>query len=232
MALESPNARAKQLIRRLEARARQAGVATESRIEVGTFNEQLHEAVERTRPDLIVMGNEGRKGLDRWMLGSATEDAVRDDMVPVLAIPAEPHPTLAEPPQFRSVLVATDLSEDPRKTMEYLRALIGETVDVRMLHVVSKPSESKDSLERLLMEHMDAAYPDGLRSEVQSRRLAAQIEIGKPGDRILDVADRTAADVVVMNSHHDGTLRQAVFGTTVESVLRDARRPVLTIPGS
>jgi len=227
---ESPEARAKRLMERLEARARAAGVRVECHIEVAARNELMHEAVGRIRPDLIVMGNEGRKGLERWLLGSPAEDMIRDDLSPVLTVPVEPDPGLSEPPEFRNVLVATDLSEDPEKTMKCVRSLVGETGDLRMLHVVSKPEESKDALESLLLQHIDAVFPHTLSSKSEGRRIAAQVEIGPPEERILETADRTDADVVVMNSNHGRGFGKAMFGSTIGAVLRETRRPVLTVP--
>jgi nucleotide-binding universal stress UspA family protein len=43
------------------------------------------------RADMIVMGTQGRSGLDRVLLGSVAEHAVRHSAVPVLTVRLRPH---------------------------------------------------------------------------------------------------------------------------------------------
>lgn len=43
-------------------------------------------AIDASRPDLVVMGTHGRKGLARAFLGSVAERVVRDSTVPVLTV--------------------------------------------------------------------------------------------------------------------------------------------------
>ena len=44
--------------------------------------------IERDRPDLVVMGTHGRRGVQRMLLGSVAEKIVRVSPVPVLTVPA------------------------------------------------------------------------------------------------------------------------------------------------
>lgn len=50
--------------------------------------EGIHEAIAQLRPDLVVMGTHGRKGLARAVLGSVAELVVRTSTVPVLTVHA------------------------------------------------------------------------------------------------------------------------------------------------
>jgi nucleotide-binding universal stress UspA family protein len=43
-------------------------------------------AIERTSPDLVIMGTHGRRGVTRMFLGSVAENVVRNSPVPVLTI--------------------------------------------------------------------------------------------------------------------------------------------------
>lgn len=43
----------------------------------------------KTKPDLIVVATQGRRGLDRWLLGSVAEKVVRHAEAPVMAVPWE-----------------------------------------------------------------------------------------------------------------------------------------------
>jgi nucleotide-binding universal stress UspA family protein len=46
-------------------------------------------AIERERPQLVVVGTHGRRGLGRVFLGSFTERLVRTSPVPVLTVHAQ-----------------------------------------------------------------------------------------------------------------------------------------------
>lgn len=49
---------------------------------------EILSAIEQLRPDLVVMGTHGRRGIPRAVLGSVAEKIVRLSPVPVLTVPA------------------------------------------------------------------------------------------------------------------------------------------------
>jgi nucleotide-binding universal stress UspA family protein len=55
----------------------------------GTPWREILAAIERVRPDLVVMGTHGRRGITRALLGSVTEKIVRTSPAPVLTVGAE-----------------------------------------------------------------------------------------------------------------------------------------------
>lgn len=68
-------------------RAEDAGVSNvESAIYFGTTHEEILAYAEKIDADLVVMGTHGRRGLDRYLLGSVTERVVRLSDVPVLTV--------------------------------------------------------------------------------------------------------------------------------------------------
>jgi nucleotide-binding universal stress UspA family protein len=68
-------------------RVRAAGVPVVEAVETGDPVETIHDYAARVGADLVVMGTQGRTGLDRLLLGSTTERAIRTLDVPVLAVP-------------------------------------------------------------------------------------------------------------------------------------------------
>jgi nucleotide-binding universal stress UspA family protein len=62
------------------------GIPTQTALLEGRPYEEILEYVERVAVDMIVMGTQGRSGLDRFMLGSVTERVLRTSDVPVLAV--------------------------------------------------------------------------------------------------------------------------------------------------
>lgn len=58
-------------------------------VETGDPVETILDYADRVDADVIVMGTHGRRGLDRYLLGSTTERVVRRASVPVLTIRGE-----------------------------------------------------------------------------------------------------------------------------------------------
>lgn len=87
-AVEAAEVRAE---RALDAAAREGSersVAVEKHLRRGVPHREILEAIERYGVDLVVMGTNGRTGVDRLVhLGSVTERVVRGSPVHVLVVP-------------------------------------------------------------------------------------------------------------------------------------------------
>jgi nucleotide-binding universal stress UspA family protein len=66
--------------------ARDAGVDVETAVREGSPPAEIVADAEAAGADLIVMGTHGRRGIDRYLLGSVTERVVRTAAVPVLTV--------------------------------------------------------------------------------------------------------------------------------------------------
>ncbi len=64
-----------------------AGVKTESLIKVGDPADVIIDAAKSVGADMIVMGTHGRRGYDRFLLGSVAEKVVKGAKLPVLTVP-------------------------------------------------------------------------------------------------------------------------------------------------
>ncbi|SDG06581.1 Nucleotide-binding universal stress protein, UspA family [Halorubrum xinjiangense] len=82
-ALESEGAEA---TKRVADAAADAGVDCVTSVTSGTAYRSIHDYVDEHGIDVVVMGTHGRKGLDRYLLGSVTERVVRTSDVPVLTV--------------------------------------------------------------------------------------------------------------------------------------------------
>jgi nucleotide-binding universal stress UspA family protein len=70
-------------------RADERGVSIETEVRQATsVHRMILDYADEHDVDLIVMGTRGRKGLDRYLLGSVTEKVVRLSDVPVLTVKA------------------------------------------------------------------------------------------------------------------------------------------------
>jgi nucleotide-binding universal stress UspA family protein len=73
----------------VEKLAGETGVPCERVVVEGIPGEELLSYASKANINLIVMGNVGRTGLDKFLLGSVAEKVVRNSKVPVLTVPRE-----------------------------------------------------------------------------------------------------------------------------------------------
>jgi nucleotide-binding universal stress UspA family protein len=67
-------------------RCSDAGVSAETHVRTGTPHRVIVDAAEDLGADLVVMATHGRRGVERYLLGSVTERVLRTCGVPVLSV--------------------------------------------------------------------------------------------------------------------------------------------------
>lgn len=82
-ALETEGERAVERVAKIAA---DAGLDCETSVATGTAYRTIRDYIEEQEVDLVVMGTHGRRGIDRYLLGSVTERVVRTSDVPVLTV--------------------------------------------------------------------------------------------------------------------------------------------------
>ncbi len=210
--------------------ARSSGIEVETAVRTGDIADELKVSIAETATDFMVMGTHGRRGFERWILGSVTERLLRHAPVPMLTL-SDAHADLRVPPDIRKILVTTDFSEGTNEAMSYALSLAQEApAEVTLLHVVQQPPERAEpvkSLADVLQDHLDSMVPDEARDWCKVR---SSVEIGTPYHRIIAVAENSAIDLLVMNIHGKGMLDRALMGSTAERVIRAVTCPVLAVP--
>jgi nucleotide-binding universal stress UspA family protein len=68
---------AEALVARVAERLRAAGFQTTTIVETGDARDRIVDTAAEWHADLIVLGSHGRRGLDRFLLGSVSESVVR-----------------------------------------------------------------------------------------------------------------------------------------------------------
>lgn len=83
---EETTAAARRAVERVEYEADRDGTAVTTAIEYGVPHEEILAYVEDNEIDMVVMGTQGRTGLDRVLVGSVAERVVRLADVPVVTV--------------------------------------------------------------------------------------------------------------------------------------------------
>jgi len=189
---------------------------------------------EEESADLIVMGTHGRRGLDRWTMGSVTEKVVRKARCPVLAVrkPAhdfvEPGDT-SEPVHLRKILLATDFSDHAASALGYALSLAGEYhAELTLLHVLEDLGTGKNLQERtgVAVSQLEKSVPADILPTCVVKSL---VRIGKPYQEIIQLAQEEESDLVILGVRGRNALDLALFGSTTHRVIQLGACPVLAI---
>jgi nucleotide-binding universal stress UspA family protein len=220
-------------LNKLEARVREAGVDVQTELRLGDVYDEIKRTIQVEKPDLLVMGTHGRRGVERWFMGSTTERLLRHSPVPLVTISATGEKSFG-PPKFRHILVTTDFSEGTTDALSYAFSVAQENESqVTLLHVLNdvsvelSGSKYRESLVNGVRNQLDEMVPPEARNWCD---IVPRVESGVPYRIILRTIEDEQIDLVVMNIHGKGMLDRALLGSTAERVVRAARCPVMMIP--
>lgn len=188
--------------------------------------------------DLLVMGTHGRSGFARLFLGSVTERVLRQAACPVLTVPRRLQ--AGKQTSIRRILCPIDFSDPSFEALAHAVAIAEEAgAELLVLHVIELLPEATVYGHDLV----NRAAESGRLRDVARAQMAAAIErltsgsvpvhelleTGRAHNEILRVADEREADLIAIGVHGHGNTELMLFGSTTESVVRQARVPVLTL---
>lgn len=133
---------------------------------------------------------------------------------------------------MRKILVATDFSARSDRALRRA-TLLAKTHEatLNLVHVIDD-----DRPKRIVDPEREAAL-SLLNEQAQSLRehdgvdCSARVVLGKLADEIVEAAQQTAADIVIVGSHRHNGLQDVFWGTTAERTIRMIRRPLLVANG-
>jgi len=184
--------------------------------------------------ELIVLGAHGRRGFERWMLGSVTERVARKASCSVLGVPAG-----KEAAAIGRVLCALDLSESSAATLEQAAAMaqaLGASLAVLYVADGSHWYEP-GPLSGVDKEEMRAAVAKSARERLarlvgrhapKGMPVDVQIAFGSATREVERVAGE-GADLVVLGASSSSGVDRFFFGSTAQHVLRACVAPVLLV---
>ena len=185
--------------------------------------------------DLIVMSTHGRRGVQRMLLGSVTEEVVRTAPCPVLAVRSDGDE--APSPIVRRILVPVDFSDASRAAVRHANALAqtyGAEID--LLHVVEQvvyPSaygvEPAYFPTQEVLARVERTLGEMAREGLDPEHVSVSAVVGYAPMSILDHADEHDIDLIVIATHGRSGLDRMLLGSVAERVLRRAPTPVFIV---
>jgi len=192
----------------------------------GAIGDALPNLVVEKKIDLIVMGTHGRTGLRRLLLGSAVEAVCRVANCPVLTVGPGLAPRTAT--TFSRILFPTDLSEDSKRILPYLREMAEEyQSEITVLHVmpeelVTNPDAAK------LAEPIRNTLIHTFEPELSGLKVEFTIGFGETVETVVGTARAKKADLIAMGIHNAFLPGVQLRSSTAYRIIAGAHCPVLT----
>lgn len=170
--------------------------------------------------DLLVVGTNQRKGIDRLVRGSVAESLVANNRTPTLVLPIGKRGFVADwsgLSNLRCVVVPVgspqDLEAASTWIVEFVKRMGSQTPRVHLVHV----ADSDDAVE------LSAPQAPGIQWNI-IRRKGELVEV------LSEVVEEVDADLIAMPTRGQDSFLDVLTGTRTEKTLRISSRPVLIVP--
>lgn len=189
----------------------------------------------RSDVDCIVMPTYGRRGVQRFLVGSVTERVINTASVPVVTVPPDPDRDRphAYPPE--RVLVPTDGSRGAELALQHGIGVAKATgAELHLLHVVETGALDGEWVERhesKLSERGDAilAAATGAAREASVETVTGTVERGDPSKVIREYVDGNGVDLAVLGTHGRTDFNRYVMGGVSAKLVRTSPIPVMWV---
>jgi len=198
------------------------GVQNEEIIEEGALWPSIEALIAKHGIDLVVVGTHGMGVVEKLLIGSSAEQIFRQARIPVLTV----GPTVWREPlygiELKNILFATAFGQGAERQAAYAFSLAQEHRSrITLLHVEQRPDE-----EEAIVHQLQELVPSG--TDLHCLPLF-RVERGDPVKKILQVAEETHADLIVLGAKTRKGLAGHVPHTKAYQVICGASCPVLTI---
>lgn len=127
-----------------------------------------------------------------------------------------------------TILIAYDGKPDTEAALDYAtRISVSFNEPLYVLTVASKDQMDPEDMDPAIREFMEAA---SMRALSQGADVHTIIEVGKPEDVILEVADKFQCDAIVVGRPNRSRFDRMVMGSVSQNLVENAFCPVIIVP--
>ena len=212
--------------------AQEKEVACQPLIGEGAIWDVLQDMIRDKGIDLIVVGTHGRRGLEKLLLGSVTEEVFRLAPCPVLTVGPKTLSMRSRDVELSHILYPVAFVPDPSAAAAYAVSLAEEyharLTFMKVFEGTVPFPELKDEVEEPVMHWMDDHVPIG--SDLR-KRTCFEPAFGPAAEAILKFAADRGVDLIVMGVKRLDPVMAAHLpkSDTAYEVVRSAQCPVLTV---
>jgi len=196
------------------------GIPAEARVEVDSAIHAIV-TIAASRPcELIVMGTHGRTGWRRALLGSVTENVLREVDCGILTVRDGEIPVAA----YRRILCPVNYTAISMRSLEHAAAF-AEAFGSELV-IVNVVEEGAREEQANAIDRLRAWVPAEISAKLEYTELVLR---GHPAEEVIQFAERMEAGLIVVGAQHRRFSDTTVIGTTTERITRHASCPVLTV---
>jgi nucleotide-binding universal stress UspA family protein len=209
-------------------------VSVVSEVLQGDPHRAIADYSEQSTIDCIVMPTHGRRGLQRFLLGSVTERVINTATVPVIAVNPDRDRPLTYPPQ--RILVPTDGSRGAALALEDGIDIANATgAMLHLLHVVETGSLRPEARSALKEDELTGRANE-IMAEATERiednsleAVTGVIEHGDPSRVIRDYIDENEIELAILGTHGQTDFSRYVMGGVSAKLVRTSPVPVMWV---
>ena len=215
----------------VELELRAAGIEVNSALCQGTSpGEELLGLVDRCRADLLVLGTHGKRGLERFMLGSTAEEVIRRSSRPVLTVGPNTKMPTDKRLSFNTIVYATDFSVESVNAAAFALSFAEDSgAQLYFCHVTDRVEElmaGKEFVDDTFRAELDRLVPPDSYDWCSPHCV---VEHGKANEGILALARRIHADLIVLGPRKPTFVLTHLERGVTPRVLGTSECPVLTV---
>lgn len=210
-----------------EAPPGERGAVFRTIVEPGPIAGRLVDRAREGDFDLIVVGQRRHSMLDQLWHGSVAHEVSRDATVGVACVPPVAESSWSSGPP-RVVVVGTDFREVGDRALAHALGLVASGGVVHLAHVVtSVASVAQSAAARARAELARMSSRDAAGRGVTLERHVLE---GAPAAELLALAERTAAELVVVGVRSRPAITRALLGSVAQELVDQVTVPVLLVP--
>ncbi len=215
-------------LEQLANQLRGRGIDARAILAEGPVADALEQLVQKEKPDLLVIGTHGARGLERLILGSTAEAILRKVSCPVLTVGPACGNITRKNLALQTIVYATVLRHPSETALRYAASLARAMhAHMQLVHAIDEinelPGPSLDMEAQSQLELMAEALK-GSDSKVSVHRV-----YGEPVEGIIRRVIATKADLVVLGAERGRKLSAFLPAGVAYGLIRSAPCPVITL---
>jgi nucleotide-binding universal stress UspA family protein len=212
----------------LVSQMRRRGINTRGILTEGPVADALEALVQKEKPNLLVTGTHGARGLERLILGSTAEAILRKVTCPVLTVGPACANITSKNLALQTIVYATVLQHPSEVALRYAASLARAMhAHVQLVHAIDEINDMPEqSLDNEVQSQSDllAEALKGSDSKVSVHRV-----YGEPVEAIIRRVIATQADMIVLGAERGGKLAAFLPAGVAYGLIRMAPCPVITL---
>lgn len=208
-------------LEKLAGEIRKRGITVETASTAGKIADEVSKFVKEKKVSDVVIGMHGLKGRDSYFMGGNAHRIVNSTNVPVLQVDKHAHTS-----DYKTILMPVDSSFHTREKIPYATSLAKKyNAEIRLIALqTSRDEEIRQNVLKVLNQIEKYIADNGVPFQSTVRTS------DNLSDDTLQYADEINADLIVIMSEQEKTLKGLFLGSYAQQLVNQATRPVLTVP--